>query len=308
MENHNTILSQNTIDLSSIFYDDIIMTQNDQFAVAKIWYKPSQNEMHSMFYQTSTLPIYSYDTKTNKFLLQLNGKNEQNILSEIDKLSINYIKSENLVKRLSLSPKTVKYRTIVQDFINKENDRINSFELKHTLKTKYYSHGLKKSKTLEDVESMLKKGTNIKAIFEFDGLIVDIKKETIFTNIILHQFKIEKIIPKRFELCEYSFLESDNDENVDEIKYSNNVKSDKESSDELSEEIVQNIAKNDIIEIDDNEDVISSDSDNEINSYEEESSEDINVEEFVSKLKETELKKEITLAKPKRGRPSKNST
>lgn len=318
-----TVLSQKSINTTQIVYDDIIMTQNDQFAVAKIWYQPSSDKLHSLLYQTSVLPIYSYDSKTNKFHLKLNENTEQNILSTIDQMSINYIKSTGLLKRLMLSPQKVRYRTIVTDFTNKENEKINSIELKNTTKTKYYSNGVKKSKNLEDVENLLKKNVNVKTIIEIDGLVVDIKKESITTNIILHQFKIEKIKPKKIELNEYSFLESETDEDTEEEKQemelvtineeNNNVDDEGDEENDDNEEIVQEISKKDIIEIEDESDNISDSNESEGNSYEEESSEDLDVEEFVTKLKQTQsesvkqkdIQKIQTPPKPKRGRPAK---
>lgn len=312
----NIVLTRKTIDTTKIVYDDIILTQNDQFAVAKIWYQPSSDNMHSLLYQTTVLPVYSYDNKNGKFLLRLGKDNEQQILSEIDQLSINYIKTSGLLQKLSLSPKEVRYRTIVNDFNNKEGERMNSFELKNALKTKYYSNGIKKSKTLDDVESTLKKGVNVKVIIEIDGLIVDIKRGSIITNIILHQFRVEKIVPKKIELGEYSFLDSDNEEENEEqpeeiITQVMAEEDDGESNDEDDEEIVQQIANQDIIHVDDEENEISSDcNESEGNSYDEESSADIDVEDFVTKLKQsqaskpTQVQKIPTPPKPKRGRPS----
>lgn len=313
----STVLAKKTIDTTKIVYDDIILTQNDQFAVAKIWYQPSSDNMHSLLYQTMVLPVYSYDNSNGKFLLRLNGENEQQFLSEIDQLSINYIKKSGLLQKLSLSPKEVRYRTIVTDN-NKEGERMNLFELKNTLKTKYYSNGIKKSKNLDDVECVLKKGINVKVIVEFDGLVVDIKRGTIFTNIILHQFRIEKIVPKKIELVEYSFLDSDNESDDEDIENDeiltqvNNEDEDDDIKDDIKEDedIVQQIATHDIIRVDEEEEEISSDcNESEENSYDEESSVDVDVEDFVSKLKQTQPKpvqvqKMPTPPKPKRGRPS----
>jgi hypothetical protein len=137
------------------------------------------------------------------------------------------------------------------------------------------------------------------------------------TNVILHQFRVEKIIPKKIELCEYSFLESDNEDNEDnEINNENkekiiaheNLEEEEEDEDVNDEELVQQIATNDIIEINDEENELSSDcNESEGNSYDEESSNDIDVEDFVSKLKQTQPVKQVqkikTPPKPKRGRP-----
>lgn len=318
------ILSPKTIDTSLIVYDDIILTQNNQFAVAKIWYKPSNNTMHSLFYQTSTMPIYNYDQKNNKFFIKLNGGIDQHVLNEIDKLSINYIKSTNLVQRLALSPKSVKYRTVVQDFTNKEGEHVNSFELKNNTFTKYYSNGIKKSKTLDEVNDLLNKGINVKTIIEIDGLIVDIKKETITTNIVLHQFRIEKIIPKKIELCEYSFLESDDEVENESLNLQNNLtinnmtyeeengnNNDKEENEEEEDEDEEDEEGDDEKIIINNEEDETLSEESEGNSYEEESSDDMDVEEFVSKLKETqkpaEVPKQQNIKSPpkgKRGRPA----
>lgn len=310
---HDTVLTRKTIDTTKIVYDDIILTQNDQFAVSKIWYQPSNDSMHSLLYQTTVLPVYSYDNKNGKFLLRLNKNNEQQILSEIDQLSINYIKMSGLLQKLSLSPKEVRYRTIVNDFNNKEGEQMNSIELKNTLKTKYYSNGIKKSKTLDDIENILKKGLNVKVIIEIDGLIVDIKKGSIITNVILHQFRVERIIPKKIELGEYSFLESEDDEEETANITNNEIitqKGNDEGNDEEDgedEELVQQIAKQDIIHVDDENDMSSDCNESDGNSYDEESSADIDVEDFVSKLKQTkqvQVQKVQTPQKQKRGRPS----
>jgi hypothetical protein len=63
---------------------------------------------------------------------------------------------------------------------------------------------------------MLIKGNNIKVILEVDGIIVDIKNNTILTNVIPRQILIQKMKPLKTNLTEYSFIDSDK-ENPDEV-------------------------------------------------------------------------------------------
>lgn len=345
---NQTVNTKKDINVDHIVFDDIIMIQNDQFALAKMWYKPSLKSMHSVFYQTGTLEMVNFDEKTNDFTLELNQE-DQNILDQIDKASIKYIKETGLIQRLSLKKNEVKYRTIVNDTKNKLDEPIKSIKLKSTPNTKFYSNGIKKTRTLSETQQFLIDGIGVKVIIEFDGVVIDIKKNLIITSIILHQFKINKIVPKRLELVEYSFIDSDNEDENDKDNNDDNNSSDKnmfhtvQSTDVVeNDNVPEEDSSNDIDEtneVDDiehvhhannteNEDDEESNDmeseDNEENSYDEESS-DIDVEEFVSKLKQTQPQKQ-TLSKiketpksqlvkqtesqipekPKRGRPSKN--
>jgi hypothetical protein len=212
------VLTRKNINSNQIVYDDITFINDNQVAVLKMWYQHSNTQMQSLFYQTEAVQLYSQDfAKTKDLLLLLNGSPEQNFFEELDKLSINHVKSTGLIKKLALNPKEVKYRTIVNEINTVGNtETIHTTKVKVTDKTKFYVQGNKKSKSFEDVHHILQAGSNVKAIIEIDSLMIDIKSSVIITKLVLHQFRIEKVIPLKIELNEYSFVDSDEDEHEDE--------------------------------------------------------------------------------------------
>ena len=237
----NCVLTRKNINVSNILYDDIIMSQNKQFAIAKIWMSQLNMQMHSLFYQTDALNIHEL-TDNNDLLVSLQDTKELNLFNEIDRLSIQHIKSSNIIKELNLNAKIVKYKSVVNEIENENQSKINILKLKimnnNKTITKFYKQGDRQNKKFDDISKSLITGQNIKAIIEIDGLIIDIKNNTLFTNVILHQLRIEKITPIKLTLGEYSFVDSD--ENNSENESENNLENDSDENNSKNENNLKN--------------------------------------------------------------------
>lgn len=217
MQRNNLVFKQSTLDTEKIVFEDFDLTDDEQYAVSKIWYQENNSaQPHTLFIQPENLRVYEI-TKNNDIILELLGNNYE-MFEELDKLSVNVVKSSGVIKKYGM--KDVKYKTIINeldtDSLKKNTKKINALRLKivstNTNNTKFFV-GDRLPKSIDDVRKLLTRGTEIKIIIELEELIIDLKNSTIFTNIILKQALIKKMKPCRAELCEYSFVESDCEKN-----------------------------------------------------------------------------------------------
>ena len=169
-----------------------------------------------MFIQTSLLKIYDV-TKTGDLILSL-GDGDCVIFEKIDNKSVEYVKSSGITKQYNL--KNVTYKTIVSEVTTDNSENINAWKLRIMTgenSTKFFINGNKKCLQYESIKDILTKGNCIKVILEVDGIIVDIKNNTILTNVIPRQILIQKMKPLKTNLIEYSFVDSDQSNSDEEV-------------------------------------------------------------------------------------------
>lgn len=207
MQSSNSVLNHSKVNLSNIIYDDLILTNNKQYVVSKMWYQYKESHQPiTLHIQTSLLKIYEI-TKNGDIIVSL-GELNDTIFDKIDQLSLEFIKSNGVTKKFGL--KDVKYKTIVNEVEITQKQKINVLRLKILEKTQFYVSN-KTSQKFADIKKLLIKNVDVKAIIEIDGLVIDINNNIIFTNIILRQILIKKVKPLKIELSEYSFVNSDSD-------------------------------------------------------------------------------------------------
>lgn len=201
------ILTCNNVKLQNIVYDDFI--KNDTYASSKIWYQETLLEApKSLLVQSEYLTVDDV-TKINNIILALK---ETTFYENLDKLTLEFMQKQNIIKQLKI--KNVTYRTI----INQIDDDVNTNYLKIKIQenTQFFLMNEKKILKYDDVKKMLKKGTKVKIIIEFESIIIDLKNSEIFINMTLKQMLIQKLRPVKIELSEYSFIESESDTASDE--------------------------------------------------------------------------------------------
>lgn len=207
-----SILKYDQVDLSKVVYDEFVESSDKQFVVSKIWYQKDETNRPQTFYvQTQKLKID--ELKSGNILAIVD---DSSLYSQLDKKSLEMAKSKNVSKKFGL--KGLKYKPMVTE-INASEDKnfdallLSTFEGSSTTQsTKFFVGRDKTPKSFEDVRSMLKPGTSLKAILEVDGLTIDTKHNIIYTNVILRQALVPVVVPLRLELSEYSFIDSDNEE------------------------------------------------------------------------------------------------
>lgn len=192
------------VDLSNIIFDDEIYLNNKNLIVSKIFYRDVK--MKTFFIQTSFSKIQKIMNCDNIIIIP--DKKTEDFMENLDKLSMEFISSNDIVKKYCL--KNFRYKTIINET---ETSNLNIIRIKLNENTNYFLNTTKesidKNKCVDLIEG--KKSEKIKVIFKIDGLIIDIKNKMIFTNIIASQISLEKITPEKIKLNDFSFVPSDDD-------------------------------------------------------------------------------------------------
>ena len=212
------------IDTNNITFDEFVDCNNGSYIMSKIWIANKQ-DLQTLFVQTSYLKPYNYAVNNITFLVD---SASQIFLEKLDELSIKYINKNNLVNKYNL--KNFVYKTLVNETENKDQvcrTRILENSVFFSAKTKQVIPNY-------NVPNEMPKVDMIKIIFEVDSLVVDMKKKAIFTNIIVKHFLLHKNTPKKVELTDYSFIESDNES--DKVDIVMNMQTEKEEEKYNNEE------------------------------------------------------------------------
>jgi len=220
MQRTNLVLKQLNVNPQKIVFEDFNLTDDKQYVVSKIWYQENESSQpHTLFIQPTNLKVYEM-TKNNDIILELSDK-DHSLFEALDKLSINVAKTSGVIRKYSM--KDVKYKTIINEVdFDTPKKQINALRLKiinGDNHTKFFLND-RVPKSIDDVKKLLTRGTEIKVIIELDELIVDLKNNVIFTNVILKQALVKKMRPLKTELCEYSFVESDCEQQSEQVKVS----------------------------------------------------------------------------------------
>lgn len=201
MEN---ILKLNDVKIANIKYSEPAMDDNHNI-VTKLWYDFGNDYNQSFFIKTPIMTIVDIynDEITLKFDKQMNEFYEN-----FDNSIINHLKISGLLKKHGL--KNITYKTIISEtVINNENIDVFKFNLADNIKVYHMSS---KIVSKEQYKKMFVIGTTIKAIMEPDSCIVDVNNKYIYTNIKPCQIlvtKVKETVPKKIELTDYCFTESD---------------------------------------------------------------------------------------------------
>lgn len=213
----NLVLRHSNINENKILFDDLVLTPNKKYVISKMWYQQNETSRPvSMFIQTSSLKIYE-TTKTGDIILVLD-KNDSSVFEKIDGKSVDFVKSQNVTKNYNL--KNVKYKTIVSEVTVGKDENINALKIRVMTgenPTKFFVSGNKKCLSYDNAKSLLANGNNVKIILEIDGIIVDLQNNTILTNVIPRQILIQKLKPRKCNLSEYSFIDSDNSDDENKV-------------------------------------------------------------------------------------------
>lgn len=218
MQSNSTfILKYGSVDLSKVTYDEFVESEDKQIMVSKIWYQKDEVSRPQTFYiQVQDLKVD--EVKSGNMMAILS---DSTLFSQLDKKSLEVAKSKSVSKKFGL--KNPKYKPMITEMSDTNNNSFDALKLaisdgSNGGKTTQFFVGKNKiSKNFDEVKGLLKAGTNVKVILEVDGLMVDTKHNNIYTNIVLKQVLVPMIVPLRLELSEYSFIDSDNEEETKQM-------------------------------------------------------------------------------------------
>lgn len=206
--NSKAILKHNQLDVSKIVHDEFVEL-NKQYVMSKMWYQETDSSPPQTCYvQTNFLKLNEVTDDSLTVVAE-----NKNLYEQLDDNSLQFVKSKNITKKYGL--KGTKYRTIITTPSDGSKDCIrlkiqNGVSCKPT---QFFTGKDRTSKVHDDVKNLLKAGAEVKLIFELDGLMVDLKHNIIYVNILLKQVLIPKMSPVRVELVDYSFVDSDDESN-----------------------------------------------------------------------------------------------
>ena len=216
----NWITKYNDAKVQNIIYDDFILANDSKHVVSKIWYKEEcSNQPHTFYVQIDNLKIYEIPESENDSLL-LEIKNT-NFFESLDKKSIEQIKKNEIHKKYGLVKPTY-----ISSITNPDdNDKIETLRLKIGKCNFFYKDKLPKKFNEVKNYNYLQKDCYVKVIIEIGMVMMNLKQNFIFTNLILKQIQIKPIIPKVIEITEYSFIDDENEttnNNINGINYNAN--------------------------------------------------------------------------------------
>ncbi len=207
------IVKHNKIDVKKIVYEDFTLASGDKHVVSKIWYQDNENtQPHTFYIQTSALKVHEVNDESIMLVLDKTELiDNAELFDKLDKLFLERIKKNEITKKYELK-KTI-YKSTSREASNNSNINVLEFNIGNC---KFFSNDAV-SKKFSEVKHLIKKGSSLKIIFEVDKIVVDIKKNFIFTNMILTQAQI-KIVPNKIELSEYSFVDEESDSESKSLK------------------------------------------------------------------------------------------
>lgn len=256
----NFVVKYNKVEPKKIIFEDFVTVNGGKFVVSKMWYHENAKSCPSSFFiQTSEIKVHDIDGDCVSFEID-----DSDVYNLIDTIVLNNVKQNSVVKKYGL--KNPSYKSIVGEATN--NKKLNVLRFNKFSGAKFYTES-KVAKSYDEIKHLLSSGSMVKIIFEVDKIIVDVTKNYIFTYMTLSQVQI-KVVPQKIELSEYSFI--DDDSESEETKENNIV------TDEVNENIVNDMILNTQTEyMDDDKSSNLEDSENE--SENSEDSEDLKIEE-----------------------------
>ena len=207
----SSVIKYNKFNSFKISHDELKFTKNKQMIISKLWYNELNNIPKNIHIQTSFLKINQlYDDNIVLILTDETSK----LFDDVDASSISFIKTNNILNKYNLVKPS--YKALVHENTHLDK-KVNCVRLKILNNTSFFIENKHEKKNLNDIKHLLNNNVDIKIIFELDSLVIDPSKNIIFTNVILRQVLIHKIIPIKVELSEYSFIESDKENDVDNV-------------------------------------------------------------------------------------------
>jgi hypothetical protein len=209
--NKSNILKIENVDLKNIVYDNVSMTDKGNFVISNIWYN-NKNNLHSLNVQTPYLKVYRF---LDGSVILFPDKKTEDFLENIDKQTRFFIKNAGLFKKYNLQ--NFRYKALINemDGIDKNVMRIRIHNEKKP--TIFFSSKNKVPMEYNDAKNIFFKVDNLKIILEIDKMVIDLKNNIVSTNVIARLVLLHEIVPKKVELTEYSFIDSDSEENNDII-------------------------------------------------------------------------------------------
>jgi len=203
----NAIFQLTDINFANIVFTDIIKS-NKGYIVSKMWYTSVPNTApHTLYVQIPYTKILRTDRNTN--LLLTPSPALENFMEQLDHVTINFIKAQHIREKYNIDPKIFKYNTLITDV---DGNNIFSIRIANDGKAKgvvFFEEGNRVPIDRDVAMEKLRNTESVKLILQVDGLIIDLNKKLIYTNVSARYIEIKKIKPRVVELSGYCFIDDD---------------------------------------------------------------------------------------------------
>lgn len=238
---NNNVTKTSNMNINNVIYDSFKYTPNKKYVVSKMWNNDNNSHnsknIHSLYLQTSFMKISSISNDGSIKLIPTDI--DISAFEKLDTKTIILLKEKNIKDTYSL--KSAEYNTIVKEDDDTNMKYITFRQYDHP-NAKFYEYGNSNAMSYDNVKDNLRIGNEIKIIYEVDGVVIQLKSGNIRTNLVPKQIAI-KCVPQKIELSEYSFVESDNEEenvhvNTKRVQIQNQTKKTSKNDDdsELSDD------------------------------------------------------------------------
>lgn len=238
----STILKIENVDIKKIVYDNANLTDKGNFVVSNIWY--NNKTLHSLNIQTPYLKVYRF---LDGSVILLPDKITEDFLENLDKQTRIFIKNTGLFKKYSLQ--NFRYKALINEMDGVDKNVLRVRIRNETKPTIFFSSKTKIPMNYNDAKNIFFKVDNLKIILEIDKMIIDLKNSIVSTNIIARLVLLHEIVPKKIELTEYSFIESDNEDDNENRKKLDETDIILNTQTEYYDETVEDTRENNICEV-----------------------------------------------------------
>jgi len=199
------VIKYDGVNVSNILFDAPFVTSNKKYIVSNIWYNKSCP--HTFNIQTSRMDLHEINFSENK-LIATPCNQLANILDELDESACDFIKCNKLAKQYSIS----QYSTIVKNMNSSNTLPIIQINISTNDKPTLFFSATNK-KQIPYNSSMWTHVNELKIILTINSLVIDIAKKTAYISFEAKHILLYKLTPMKIELADYSFIESENDNN-----------------------------------------------------------------------------------------------
>ena len=206
---HNNVLNESLLNTNKIIYGSTQSTEDSKYLATKIWYQFDCDCTTTLFTQTYKMTIHEIGAK-GYIILRFASEQDANLYEKCDQKTIEFVKSSGLIQKYKL--KNIKLKSIANELWSDGQKLIVlRLPISNTSQPIFFDPNKQPIKS-DEINKYMQKGKHVKVILEHHSIIIDVDKSEIATNIIVRQVRFYHHLPQIIELSEYSFIDSDSEE------------------------------------------------------------------------------------------------
>jgi hypothetical protein len=207
------VIMYSDVKVKNLIYSDDILTPDENYVISKIWCKENKHTRpHTLHIELPYLKIHEIQNDGDYIVLL--PDNIETFMDSLDRSTLDFITHNRLINKYRMKDKHNGNKFTYETLINDKNFSFDTFKIriiKGKTPTLFYSPNKDKI-DFEHAKNLLNTAEKIKLILKIDGLIMDLKNNIMYTNVIAREILIPELDPQIIELTDYSFINSNNNE------------------------------------------------------------------------------------------------